>query len=123
MQLEACSKTDTGAKFERLAEDHLTGIGYRFLARNFRIRGGEIDLIFEDWSGAQGVLVLVEVRMRSANSLLLPEESITSQKEARLKKAAVAYISRYRGRAKEVRFDLVAIRGTTLTHFRDFIRD
>jgi len=123
MQTQECSKTETGARFERMAEAHLLGLGYRLLARNFRIKGGEIDLVFEDWRGERGVLVLVEVRMRDANSFLRPEESITGLKEARLKKAAVAYISRYQGRAKEVRFDLVAVRGTAVAHYPDFIRD
>ena len=117
------SKSAVGAKYENLAEGYLRGRGYRFVGRNFRIRGGEIDLIFEDWSANSGVLVLVEVRMRDPRSFVSPEESITGTKALRLKRAAVVYLSRYRGGAKEVRFDLIAIRGDSIHHHCDFIGD
>ena len=50
--------------------------GLRILARNWRCRHGEIDLIAEE----RGTLVFAEVRMRSAPGFGGAGESVTSAK-------------------------------------------
>jgi putative endonuclease len=119
----ARTKTETGTKYEQLAERHLLDKGYRLLGRNVRVRGGEIDLLFEDWGRSAGVLVFVEVRMRDPRSFETPEESLGQAKRERLRRAAIMILSRYRGNASEVRFDLVAVSGSDIRHHEDFIRE
>jgi putative endonuclease len=76
----------------RAAEDwgvaYLEQQGYTVLARNWRIRGGELDIVARDgpW------LVFVEVRARRGDTLGEPEESITPRKQARLAHLAEAYL-------------------------------
>ena len=55
--------TALGRRAEDLALRHLECAGLRLLTRNYRCRGGEIDLVMLD--AAARVLVLVEVRSRS----------------------------------------------------------
>jgi putative endonuclease len=84
------ARGETGRRGEELAAAHLSGEGYRLIARNWRCKLGEIDLVarHEDW------LVVVEVRTRrAARAFGRPEESIGPQKQARLARLAQAYVS------------------------------
>jgi len=69
---------------ERAAADHLRGRGCRILARNFRCRGGEIDLIVLD----EGCVAFVEVRQRTNPGYGGAAASITPGKQARIRRAA-----------------------------------
>ena len=57
-----------GAKGERLAAQHLEARGYEVVARNFRTRFGELDLVARD----ERFLVFCEVKTRIARSAPLP---------------------------------------------------
>ena len=96
----------SGAAAEQLALDFLRSKGLEFVAKNFRTRRGEIDLIMLD----NKVLVFVEVRFRSSVNYGSAEESITAQKCQRLTAAAQAYMQR-EGLTDKVsaRFDAIAI--------------
>jgi putative endonuclease len=59
------------------------------LARNYRCRGGEIDLVCQDGE----TLVFVEVRLRSGNRFGCAAESITAAKRGRLLLAARHYLA------------------------------
>lgn len=72
---------------EDLAVKHLSGIGYKIIERNFRIRGGEIDIIALDGS----TLVYVEVKTRSSHQFGLPEEAVNPRKLKFLARAAKFY--------------------------------
>jgi putative endonuclease len=73
-----------GAHAERIAAEFLTARGLTIVARNFRTRRGEIDLIARD--GA--TLVFVEVRLRRSQFFGGAGASITAAKCARLAAAA-----------------------------------
>jgi putative endonuclease len=79
----------------RAAEDEacrfLTAQGLRILERNFRVRGGEIDIIALDG----GALVFCEVRLRSRGDFGGALESIDRRKQARLAHAASCYLQRF----------------------------
>lgn len=96
----------SGADAEQLGQEFLIAKGLRFVAKNFRTRRGEIDLIMLD----NKVLVFVEVRFRSSANFGSAEESITAQKCQRLTAAAQAYMQR-EGLTDKVsaRFDALAI--------------
>ena len=72
---------------EELACKYLLVNSYKILERNFRIRGGEIDIIALDG----GTLVYVEVKTRTSYRFGRPEESITLRKLKFLERAAKFY--------------------------------
>lgn len=97
-----------GREAEERAARHLAGCGLRLVERNFRVRGGEIDLICRD--GAS--LVFVEVRQRSRSDFGGAGASITAAKRRRIVLAARHYLL---GKADcDCRFDCVLIDGTRL---------
>lgn len=95
--------TSRGREAETRAARYLEGRGLRLVERNFRVRGGEIDLICR--SGA--TLVFVEVRQRSRSDFGGAGASITAGKRARLILAARHYLA---GKpACDCRFDCVLL--------------
>ncbi|MGD8379049.1 MAG: YraN family protein [Gammaproteobacteria bacterium] len=96
----------------RNAEDRalafLKARGLRPVARNWRARTGELDLVMED----RGTLVIVEVRARRSDRFGSAAESVGPRKQGRLIRTAQAFLQA-RGRSEPVRFDVVAISGST----------
>jgi putative endonuclease len=93
----------TGTRAEALCAELLQKAGLRILARNWRCRFGEIDLVAEE--GA--TLVFAEVRLRHDASYGGAAESITAAKRARLLAAAKLYLA---GRASvDCRFDVLLL--------------
>ena len=81
---------------------YLARQGLTIVARNFRTRFGEIDVIAKDGS----TLVFVEVRMRSSERFGGALESITAQKRARMIAAARGYLATIVGEPA-CRFDAI----------------
>ena len=111
--------TTTGARAEALAADYLMRHGLAILARNFRTRFGEIDLIARDGR----TLVFVEVRMRSSHAHGGAAESITARKRARQVAAANGYLASI-GREPPCRFDAIlmhALDARTIEWRRDVL--
>jgi len=79
-----------GARAEELCAELLRRAGLRVLARNWRCRHGEIDLVAEE--GA--TLVFAEVRYRRDQRYGGAAESVTAAKQARLVAAARFYLMR-----------------------------
>ena len=99
------ARKNLGDSGERVAAMFLEQRGYKILERNFRTRGGEIDLVAEDVDG----LAFVEVRTRREGAGA-PEESLTPRKRARMIAMAVEYLSRHEEYAERAwRIDFVAI--------------
>ncbi len=80
-----------GQQAEDLAAAFLQRQGLIIVERNFRVRGGEIDLVARHGS----TLVFVEVRLRSRADFGGAAASITAQKQARLIRAAEHYLLRF----------------------------
>ncbi len=64
--------------------------GYRILARNWRIREGELDIVAEN---PNGVIVFVEVKSRTSVSYGDPLEGINSEKLLRIQRLALAWLA------------------------------
>jgi putative endonuclease len=99
-------RTDLGARAEALATDYLARQGLVVVARNFRTRRGEIDVIVRD----RDTLVFVEVRLRSDAAYGGAAASITPAKRARLLAAANAYLATLE-REPPCRFDAILLDG------------
>ncbi|MDH4164174.1 MAG: YraN family protein [Nitrospirota bacterium] len=94
-----------GRSGEDSASRFLAGQGYRILERNFRIAAGEIDLIAMD----RDTIVFVEVKTRTSDAYGAPELAVDTRKQARMTKAALAYLAARKLHQMPCRFDIVAI--------------
>ena len=99
---------EAGRGGEDAAARHLEENGLVLLGRNVRYRDGEIDLVALDGP----TLVFVEVKWRRNDARGTPAEAVTSRKRARVIRAARRWLveNPARAGAREVRFDVVAIR-------------
>lgn len=80
-----------GEAAEQLAADYLVRQGLSVIERNFRVKGGEIDLVCRDGK----TTVFVEVRLRSRADFGGAAASITTTKQARLILAARHWLLRH----------------------------
>ncbi len=95
-----------GAAAETRALRHLEARGLRLIERNWRTRGGELDLVLRD----RDTLVIAEVRARSHAGFGGAAASVDARKRARLVHAARAYLAAHpQYQSLPVRFDVVAI--------------
>jgi putative endonuclease len=106
------SSDPKGRDAESRAADYLLELGYCIVTRNFRVRGGEIDLICMDGE----VVVFVEVKGRSAPGYR-PEDAIDQAKLTHLQTAARKYLAQMEERRPH-RFDVIAIDGDGLRHHK-----
>ncbi|MDP2826014.1 MAG: YraN family protein [Sulfuritalea sp.] len=107
-----------GAAAEQLAVDYLAQRGLAVVARNFRVRGGEIDLICRDGK----TTVFVEVRLRSRSDFGGAAASVTAAKQARLILAARHWLVRHG--ETPCRFDCMLFDGPdTETRTIEWLRD
>jgi putative endonuclease len=100
---------------EDAAERLLSGMGMRVLARNWRSRFGELDLVAMDG----GTLVFVEVKCRTRDELYDPALAVDHRKRAQLRRLAGAFMAMERPRFEECRFDVVSVVASSppkLTH-------
>lgn len=98
----------TGTKYETAAAEYLRGKGYGILARNFRCRYGEIDIIAEK----DGILVFLEVKYRGSACCGTPLEAVDARKQRRVCKAAMYYYAGHGYRdGRPCRFDVIGIDG------------
>lgn len=100
-----------GASAETRALRHLQARGCRLVARNWRCRGGELDLVMRDAE----TLLFVEVRSRARADYGSALESVTARKRAHLILAAQKFLAAHPEHgARAMRFDVVAIDGDRL---------
>ena len=92
---------------EEIAAAFLTARGYRLLERNFRCKGGEVDIIVRD--PADNSLVFVEVKARRGLSYGVPQLAVTPFKQRQISKAALTWLSKKRLHDTNARFDVIAI--------------
>jgi putative endonuclease len=99
-------KIELGKSGEALIAEYLMQKGYFIIDRNWRIKGGEIDLIA---SSPEGVIVFVEVKTRSSESFGHPLEAINSEKQARLMRLALAWLLANKKWSNPYRIDCAAV--------------
>jgi putative endonuclease len=100
---------------EDIAARHLVEAGLIVLARNWRCREGEVDIVATEGD----VLVMCEVKTRRGVGFGTPLDAVTPIKAARLRRLAVRWLSDRRaaiagtdeelGRFAEIRFDVVSV--------------
>ncbi len=103
-----------GRKGEELAAAFLAGLGYRVVARNVRVPGGEIDLVCVE----SRTLVFVEVKRREGPSFGSALSAVDARKRRKLRVIASDYAQIVAPMAR-VRFDIVTIDGNRIAVHRN----
>jgi putative endonuclease len=80
--------------------------GYTVASRNWRVREGELDLVLQRGQ----TLVFCEVKTRRGDAFGTPFEAVTVAKRRRLRTLAIRWLAEHRVRARELRFDVAAVR-------------
>jgi putative endonuclease len=105
---ETWTRAEIGALGEQLAVEHLKSCGLEVLARNWRCRYGELDVIAVDQQA--GLVVFVEVKTRTSDRFGGVEQAVTPQKVRRLRRLAGAWLASQDRRWAQVRIDVVGVR-------------
>lgn len=98
---------EIGIEGERLAASYLEKRGYGILERNWRCRGGEVDIIAEGDDG----IVLVEVKTRLClgdDRDSMPELAVDTRKQRRYRRLALFYLAEHYD-VSSIRFDVIAV--------------
>jgi putative endonuclease len=101
-------RQETGKRAEQLAAEFLAAQGLEILERNYRRRLGELDII----ARSAGVLIIVEVRTRSAGNFGGAAASVDRAKQRRIIRAAAQLLQQRHDLARlPVRFDVLVVSG------------
>lgn len=105
------TKAETGRLGEEAVVKYLAERGYTIEAKNYRIKGGEIDIIASNGD----YLAFVEVKTRKSGSLVTGFESVNKRKKSLIIKTAVDYCCKH-PQVLQPRFDIaqVVIDGDTV---------
>ena len=94
-----------GARGEDAAAAWYTAAGYEIVARNWRCRDGELDLVVRRGR----TLVFCEVKTRSSDRFGFPAEAVTRAKRTRIRHLAARWLDEASVHPREIRFDVVAV--------------
>lgn len=94
----------TGLWGEIYAARYLRQKGYSIKSSNYRLSGGEIDIIAEK----DDTFCFVEVKTRSVGVYFAPAEAVDYNKENNIRNAATAYVAHFKI-DKNIRFDIIEI--------------
>jgi putative endonuclease len=99
-------RSQLGRSGEAAAADWYVANGYEVLARNWRCRDGELDLIV-----AQGRhVVFCEVKTRSSDAFGTPAEAVTREKQMRIRRLAARWLEEDApARPRAIRFDVASV--------------
>ena len=98
-------KDDLGRRGEDCAAAYLERAGYRIIARNWRCREGEIDVIVAQTD----IVAFVEVKTRSSTRFGHPFEAITAVKLARMRRLAAVWCAQSDIWPHRIRLDVIAV--------------
>lgn len=99
------ARIDLGRMGEDAAERLYRAGGFRILDRNYRCKGGEIDLVVRRGP----LIVFCEVKARRNDRWGEPSEAVGYAKQARLRRLAAMWLSERRPGSVEIRFDVVSV--------------
>ncbi|MEZ0385039.1 MULTISPECIES: YraN family protein [Mycobacteriaceae] len=106
--MTSMTRAELGALGEQLAVDHLVGQGWSILARNWRCRYGELDVIAADPAGR--CVVFVEVKTRTGDGFGGLAYAVPPQKMRRLRRLAGVWLAGQQSHWDDVRLDVIGVR-------------
>lgn len=98
-----------GFRGEDLAVAELERQGMQILARNWRCRLGEIDVVARELEAGRSTLVFCEVKCRTGLGFGAPLESITYAKLRKLRQLTAQWLATEHEQADHVRIDAIGI--------------
>ena len=104
---------------EESAIDLLKTNGYRILARNYKTKLGEIDIIARD----KDTVCFIEVKTRHSDRFGLPQEAISRSKQRHMAKVALMFLKKNNLLDKRARFDVISIMHSEDTSKLDLIKN
>ena len=94
-----------GRRGEDVAVHFLCARGYQIRERNFRIRGGEIDIIAE----IDGAIIFAEVKTRCNKGFARAADAVDAAKQKRIIKTAMTYLAKNKLGECPCRFDVLEV--------------
>ena len=120
VKASAAARVARGKWAEDLVSRWYEQNGYRIVARNWRCKRGELDVV----ACKDGVLVVCEVKARASNAFGTPAEAVTPAKQLKVRRATADFRTSLRDsndplltlvqNAQKVRFDVACVLGTQL---------
>ena len=98
------TKSEIGKLGEESVCTYLKERGYNIVARNYRIKGGEIDIIAENGD----YIAFVEVKSRKPDSMVTGFEAVNKRKRGLIIKTAADYCCKHPS-FLQPRFDVVQV--------------
>jgi putative endonuclease len=99
------ARRELGARGEDRVAAWYEANGYSVVARNWRCRQGELDVV----ARRGRVVVFCEVKTRSSTAFGAPVEAVTRTKQARLRVLAARWLEESDLVAREIRFDVASV--------------
>lgn len=110
------NKRATGSRYEDTAAAFLVKKGYKILHRNYRVRGGELDIV----ASFKETLVICEVKYRSTGDYGDALEAVDHRKQLQISKVTMHYMNQFRYPPDtQVRFDVIGVTGNGITHIEN----
>ncbi len=115
MQKDIVMSRAIGNKGEDLAVKFLEDKGFNIIARNYYMRGGEIDIIFADGD----TTVFCEVKQRASRKFGEPSQAVDIHKQRKICKAALDYSVKNKNLDENYRFDIIEIIDKYVNHIEN----
>ena len=122
LKASAAARIARGKWAEDLVSRWYEQHGYVIVARNWRCKRGELDVV----ACKNGVLVVCEVKARASNAFGTPAEAVTLAKQLKVRRATADFRASLRASndpllslVKSVRFDVACVLGTQLEMLED----
>ncbi len=100
------TKQMQGTWAEEYAAQYLERLGWKIVARQFRTRLGEIDIIAKD---PKGIWVFIEVKARRSHTYGTPEQAVTPYKIRKITRTLYAYLRTLGTKNIRYRIDVIAL--------------
>lgn len=94
-----------GSLGENFAEEYLIQDEYEIIARNYRCKSGEIDII----ATKNRTLYFVEVKTRRSKTFGSPAEAVTQKKQLHMRRAAASFLQEEQFRGYSVEFKVIEV--------------
>jgi putative endonuclease len=102
----------SGKSGEDIAVGFLGKNGYKILARNYKNKFGEIDVIAKE----HGTICFLEVKSRYSKRFGAPQEAVTGRKQRQISRAALCFLKENNLLGSSARFDVVSVISASYTH-------